>query len=167
MTQASLTEKQLEKLSKDPKNVVYKWGERDRLPNEEVVCLDEVASKITRLYDAYCDFRQQFVQRRVPIRNHHYRRIQARLLQDEEWARFNHTHPLIFDRIVHPETTQKEIDALLFMVRLKQQNDTPEGYQQLGKHIMQQFAMTPEEWEQKKQQDGIVGTAKPMEVKRT
>lgn len=49
--------------------------------------------------------------------------IKTKILQVPEWKRFDHTphhtHPLIFHRVLNPETTDKEIEALQFMIFLK------------------------------------------------
>lgn len=152
----NLSDAHLDELSKDPRNLVYKYVDREPLPDSEIVPVDDVKDKITRLYSELTSFRQRFIDRGVPIQQRHWKRIVARINKNEEWARFSFTHPLIFDRIVHPETTEKEITALMFMMFLYARRDTvPNGKEVLAEYLMTNFSMTPAEWEQQKIKDGI------------
>ena len=73
--------------------------------------------------------------------------VRIRKTMQHEFETFSHTHPLIFDRIVNPETTSAHIDTLIYMVHLRRREPTNEGRAKLAKHVVDKFAVSREEWE--------------------
>ena len=146
-----LTEEHLEELAKDPKNVVYHWKDQHaRLSPDDVVSIDVVRDRVKRLFELYSELRKTMLSRRDHIGEREWKNIHHRILQDAEWKRFSETHPLIFDRVVHPETTEKEVKAVLFMIFLKEQErlgkcDNPQEV--LSEYIVGKFAISQEEWD--------------------
>lgn len=134
---AQISDKKLEQLAKDPRNIVYKYGDRDPLPKEEIIPCSEVRSKVERLYQRYKDERQAFLDKRLVLNEKRYKYIKRKILQDPEWKRFDYTHPLIFDRVIDPKTTDQEIQSIYFMIDLKENGGNAET---LRKHIMDTYA---------------------------
>ena len=149
------SEQELATIAADPNNLVYQYKGKDRLPESDRVALVDVKDKVQRLYGVYSELRQRFIAKKGMVTQPIYMAIKRRLLQDPEWKALDTTHPLIFDRIVHPETTQKEIDVLLVMISLKTTRDTPAGAEQFRQHVLEQFSISPEEYERQKRTDGI------------
>ena len=149
------SEQDLAAIATDPDNLVYQYKGKDRLPESDIVALVDVKDKVQRLYGTYSDLRRRCIAKKRTLTHPIYMAIKRRLLQDPEWKALDATHPLIFDRIVHPKTTQKEIDVLLVMISLKTARDTPAGAEQFRQHVLDQFSISPEEYERQKQADGI------------
>uniref|UniRef100_A0A6C0BR74 Uncharacterized protein n=1 Tax=viral metagenome TaxID=1070528 RepID=A0A6C0BR74_9ZZZZ len=141
-----LDEAKLKKLAEDKKNIVYRFGERERLPADQIVPLPQVRDKIIRLYQEYCAARKTYIDQKRMITRQRWERIRYELLQKPEWKRFDYTHPLIVDRVLHPETTPKEIKALMFMIWWKSQSGDLETFKE---YIFREFKMTPEQYEAK------------------
>jgi len=142
-----LSDAKLEELAKDPQNLVYRFKEREQLPEAEVVPLDNVDDKIDRLYALYCAYRKRVIDKKVPMTKKRWNAIKTRILQTPEWKQFDHTHPLIFDRVMHPETTSKEIQVLKFMIFLKKKQKAGEitdGLEVLHDHVLETFGQAPE-----------------------
>jgi len=155
---AKISDEKLKVLAKDPKNLVYHWKDREKLSENEIVPLAEVKDKVARLYALFTELRQAFVKKNISIRRKQWDYIKSKIKSDPEWKRFSFTHPLIYDRIVNPETTEKEVQAIMFMINLREKQNTgsiSDGKERLAKHVMDQFSMTPEEWERVKERDGI------------
>ncbi|MGB1272127.1 MAG: hypothetical protein ACPG5T_08640, partial [Endozoicomonas sp.] len=147
----------LAELSKDPANLVYHYADREPLPEEDIVPVDQVRDKIERLFQVLQEFRRQFSEKGVAMQEKHWKRIKAKIMSNPEWKSFSFTHPLIYDRIVNPETTEKEIEALMFMIFLHSRKDkVPNGKEVLAEYLLTNFSMTPDEWKEQKLKDGIV-----------
>lgn len=132
-----LSEAELRNLADDQKNVVYHFKERERLPQSEILPLDEVKSKVLRLYAEYEAERKVYIDAKRAIRRSDWERIVRKLKNKPEWQRFDYTHPLIVDRILNPETTRKEIKALLFMIWWKEKDGDLETFKE---YIFKEFA---------------------------
>lgn len=151
-----LSDAKLEELAQDPRNLVYKFKEREKLPDSEVVPVDEVDAKIDNLYALYCQYRKMFIDKKVHVTKKRWTAIKTKILQVPEWKKFDHTHPLIVDRVLHPATTGKEIKALKFMIFLKQKQQTGEitdGVEALHEYVLKTFGQTPEEYEESKRKE--------------
>jgi hypothetical protein len=151
--QVQLTDEALDELAKNPNNIVYKWVDSQPLPETEIVPLEEVKSKITRLYEQYTVERQSFITKRIPIDKKRWEYIKSKILKNIEWKRFEFTHPLIFNRILHPETTEEDIKALHFMLFLKEQEKNGniqqgKGKTMLAQYIMDTFSVTQDKWDE-------------------
>lgn len=132
-----LSEPELRRLADDKSNVVYHFKDRERLPQSEIVPLDEVKSKVLRLYAEYQAERKRFIDAKQAILRPDWERIVQTLKNKPEWQRFDYTHPLIVDRILHPETTRKEIKALLFMIWWKERDGDMETFKE---YIFKEFS---------------------------
>lgn len=154
----SLSEDHLKELAKDPKNLVYHFKDREKLPAEEVVPLNRMKGKIERLYALYCAERKKFIDKNRPVTKKRWNCIKTKILQVEEWKQLDHTHPLIVDRILNPETTEKEIEALQFMVFLKgkqEENEITDGLETFHDYLIKEFSLTKEQYADQKKRDGI------------
>jgi len=148
------TDEHLNTLSQDPQNLVYRYNSRDELPEEEIVPVEEVLSKVKRLYAEYCAKRNVYIQQNKAVKKKDWLRMKEELLCDPEWKRFDYTHPLIFDRVISPDTTEKEIKHIVFLIILKMRtnagNRTPQQAQEEAiKYLTEQFSMSKEEWNEK------------------
>ena len=159
--QKELNDEQLNKLSRDKKNVVYHWKDRDPLPRSQVLSLVEIEDKVTRLYALFSKLRVETIQKQGVMGPKRWKYIKDYILKQEEWKSFDYTHPLIFDRIVNLETTDKEIQSIMIMISLKAQQDAGEisdGKKLLTQHLLQTYGMTPAEWDAKNLKDGITSS---------
>lgn len=152
---AMLSQDQLKDLSKDPKNIVVHFKEREKLKDSEIVPVDQVTEKIKNLYAFLTELRNGYISKNQQITKKRWNIIKKKILAQEEWKNFDYTHPLIFDRIVNPETTRKEIDALLKMTEMKQKNDTEDGMKNFHDYILKTFSITKEQYQEQKIRDGI------------
>lgn len=143
-----LSDRKLKKIARDKRNIVYKYGEREALPAAEIVPLDNVRDKVKRLYTDYCRERKIYIDQKRAITHEIWVSIKEKLLMETEWKQFDHTHPLIVDRILHPSTTPKDIKAIIFMIWLKAQPNA--DMEILKQYIFNEFSMTLEEYEKQK-----------------
>jgi len=141
-----LTDNNLAKLAEDKRNIVYRFGDRDRLPDDEVVPVEQVRDNILQLYKEYCQERMLYIDSKRAVTRPRWEAIKKKLLAKPKWQRFDHTHPLIVDRVLHLETGPKEIKALMFMIFLKENGGDLET---LKEYIFREFSMTKEEYDKK------------------
>jgi hypothetical protein len=110
-----------------------------QLPPDQIVPLKEVAALIQELWNL---LQKKLKGRKMPQSKEKSCRLRI-LKQDIKWARFAQTHPLIFDRVVSHDTTEKEITALLYMLFLKDQ-EVAKGLngakEKLREYLFQNFA---------------------------
>jgi hypothetical protein len=157
-TMVDMNNEKLTELARDPANLVYRWGDREALPENEILSLDVVRDKVNRLFVIYTELRMRFINKRICIKQKQWNYIKKVIEKDPEWQSFSYTHSLIFDRVIHPETTEKEIKALMYMIFLKAQEKTGDvinGQEVLKQYLWDQFSMTPGEWEKVIERDGI------------
>lgn len=131
-----LNEEKLAALASDPQNIVYHWGSRERLHDDDIVPLDEVRDKILRFH-SLCQ----------KLKSDHKIKTVGKLKKlanlNAEWVQFERTHPVTYDRIVNLETTDKEIQALMYMIDLKSREslgDITNGRDMLQQYLVKQFA---------------------------
>lgn len=115
-----MTDEKIQKLAKDPTNIVYDYKRPDPLPPSDVVPLDEVKGKVQRLYSEYLKLRRQIPP--VAITHHQNETFKLQLLRNQEWALFSETHPNMFDMIVHPNVNQNRINMLYRLIEMKHNN---------------------------------------------
>ena len=142
MQQVELSEAKARELADNPDNLVYYYKERE--PLKSVVPLEDVESNVLQ---CWADFQWQRKQVQPEMTKKKFDKI--KVLLSQKWSEFAFTHPLIFDRIVHPETRQAEIDAILYMIQLKKAEPGDTGRVKLAKHVMDTFAVSREEWANK------------------
>ena len=138
-----LTDEKVKLLAEDPRNKVYRYVSRDPLP--EPVPLDTVEQLIKNCWTRFSELRVEALSRNPVMTEQAFVRIRKTMQQ--EFKTFSNTHPLIFDRIVNPESTPDHIDTLIYMVHLRRQDPTNEGRAKLAKHVVDKFAVSREEWE--------------------
>jgi hypothetical protein len=138
-----LTDEKVKLLAEDPRNKVYRYVSRDPLP--EPVPLDTVEQLIKNCWKRFSELRAEALYKNPVMTERAFVRI--RNTMNQEFKTFTNTHPLIFDRIVNPESTQAHIDTLIYMVHLKRKDPSNEGRAQLAKHVVDKFAVSREEWE--------------------
>ena len=80
MSIQELTYNDLERLAEDKRNIVMRFGEREKLPEHERVPIDQVLDKINRLYNEYHQLRQ----RHRPITKQKWYHIKKKILQNPE-----------------------------------------------------------------------------------
>lgn len=144
-----MTEEQAIELAKNPQNIVYHYADREPLP--KAVPLDKVNLSVIKCWEKYKDLRREVIAAHGSVTQASYKKIHKKL--SIEFANFSFTHPLIFDRIVHPETTQKQIDTILWMIEIKREEPGDSGRVKLAKHVMDKFAVTKEEWDREHQNE--------------
>jgi hypothetical protein len=134
-----IADQKLQSLANDPNNIVYKY-EDGEVP-ENVMPLPDVKDNIMALWKRFKEVKAG--------KTLSYRQCRGirRSLEDEGWASFSKTHPLIFDRVVDHRTGEPEIKALLYMIFLKSMHDKGDienGQEQLQSYIFEKFAMSEE-----------------------
>ena len=82
-----LTDAQLDVLAEDEKNIVYKWDGPEKLAS--AVPIDEVKSKVLRLFSDYQAARNEFIKRKRVIGKTEWARIKKSLLRVKEWRSFD------------------------------------------------------------------------------
>ena len=146
-----IAEDKLDDLAEDPNNIVYKYAEREPLAPEHVVPIETVRGSIKTLWDEV-----QLV--RLKLNSSESKTLQLKKLvwwlkkkspNAKRWESFYMTHPLIFDRCVALDTTEKEIEALYYMIELKSKENTAQGRNKLQEYILKTFSMSKEESEKK------------------
>ena len=156
-----LTPERLEELSRDPRNLVYRHGDRERLAPEQVVPTDIVLDRINRLFALVEDHRRRFRERKLPITELRWKYIKQEALKVPEWKAFSDTHPTTFDRVMHPKTTPKEIEALRFMIFLfdkEKRGEIPagKGKEVLQTYILKTFSTTKAEYKRQIKEEGFI-----------
>jgi hypothetical protein len=125
-----LHEEKLRELAADPKNIVYRYVDRERL--QEQVPLEIVEQNIKDLWKVSC----QLTETNAAKRRQDVCEI------SERWLKFSETHPTFFDRIVHPDTTHQQIEAMLMMINMhRRTHGSQEGKQEFEKHLWNAFSV--------------------------
>jgi hypothetical protein len=142
-----IAEDKLDELAKDTNNIVYKYVDREHLAPADVVPLDTVKQCITTLWKE-----TQLV--RLKINPKDSLSLQQKKLvwwlkkkspHAKQWESFDMTHPLIFDRCVAQDTTEKEIEALYYMIELNcKENNTAESKNKFEQYILKTFSVSKE-----------------------
>ncbi len=140
-----ISDAKLEELAKNPDNLVLKYKDRKRLPVDQILPLAAVRQCITDLWTAVESFKTEELQLAAhgTMNTEQACRLHALLIKSGTWTSFSKTHPLIFDRCVNKDTTNKEITALLYMIFLKQQEESGlinDGAHQLQNYVLHTFA---------------------------
>jgi hypothetical protein len=144
-------EDKLEELAEDPNNIIYKYADREPLAPADVVPIETVRECIKKLWEEI-----QLV--RLKINRNESTTLQQKKLvwwlktkspNAKQWGSFYTTHPLIFDRCVALDTTEKEIEALYYMIELKCKNNTVQGRNKFQEYILNTFSMSKKESEKK------------------
>ena len=138
-----MTDEKIAALAEDPRNQVYRYVSRERLP--QAVPLDEVEQLVTDCWRRFSDLRGAALAKNPVMSKKSFVRIRDTM--NQEFKNFSFTHPLIFDRIVNPESTQVHVDTLLYMINLRRNDPTEAGRTRLAKKVMDTFAVSREEWE--------------------
>jgi hypothetical protein len=138
-----LTDEKIAALAEDPRNQVYRYVSRERLP--QAVPLDDVQQLVTNCWQRFNELRTAALAKNPVMSKKAFVRIRDTM--NHEFKSFSYTHPLIFDRIVNPETTPVHIETLLYMINLRRNDPTEAGRTQLAKRVMDTFAVSREEWE--------------------
>lgn len=138
-----LTDERVAALAEDPRNKVYRYVSRE--PLAQAVPLDDVQRLVTSCWQRFSELRTAALAKNQVMSKKAFVRIRDTM--NEEFKDFSFTHPLIFDRIVNPESTQVHVDTLLFMINLRRNDPTEEGRAKLAKRVIDTFAVSREEWE--------------------
>ena len=138
-----MTEAKARALAQDPNNKVYYYKGRE--PLEEAVPFEVVEKLVYECWKRYRHMREKVIEEHKEMSDKAYAKIKKTL--DEEFAEFSNTHPMIYDRIVRPETVDAHVDAIFWMINLKREDPSDNARVLLARRIMAQFAVTPEEWE--------------------
>lgn len=149
-----ITDQKLDDLAKDPKNLVYKYKDRDPLPPDQIPALEDVKDRIHQLWGEVMVVRGEKLHcEEGPMSSLQERKLKWWLFTKSpnkaQWTRFSETHPLIFDRCVGRETTEKEILALMYMIFLKkkqQDGALTDGPEQLQEYLWKTFSMEESEY---------------------
>lgn len=138
-----ITDEKLEQLANDPKNIVYRYT--DQKAPVTITSLPEVKNSVLELWAKFKEIRNDRTLTYKQARN-----IRVNLCKhDIKWRNFSASHPLIFDRVVDHRTGEKEIEALLYMICLKeseQSGKSQKAKQQLQAYLMSKFAVSEEEY---------------------
>lgn len=150
---AELEEKQLDELARDPRNIVYKYKSSPRLPDDQVVPVDVVKQNVRDLYQSITVLRKRY----PTATQMQFRKF---VLRQTRWKRFESTHPLFFQWVMASDTTQTQIDSVMFMISIhkdfkqgKLDNDLAK--QILSSHIVEKYAKTPEEYQKEIKEQGL------------
>jgi hypothetical protein len=138
-----MTEDKARALAQNPQNKVYYYKSRE--PLEQVVPFKEVERLVYECWKRYRHMREKVLEQNETVSEQDFARMKKTL--DEEFAQFSYTHPLIYDRIVRPETVQAHVDAIFWMINLKREDPSDKSRVLLARRIMAEFAVSPEEWE--------------------
>ena len=139
-----LTKKDIERLRKDKRNVFC--GDHDekvvQLHESQIMPARQVRALILKLWDAFETLKKE----KLNGRELTARRIQTArvwLLQHspdrEVWRDFAKHHPQTFRMVVHEKTTQKGIEALVHMTRLKEHIGGKDGRALYQQYILDTF----------------------------
>lgn len=146
MSVHKLTDGDISKLAENKENIVYRWGQ---LPTpEKILTLEEIKQLREEIWEAF----SQLKRGRTTLSMKQV--LKARRLIKEmkpEWEAFSRSHPLIFDGIVASHTTDREMEAMQEMSRLKQlvkegKISDVEGRARLQAYIMSTFAVPEAEY---------------------
>jgi hypothetical protein len=145
-----ISDDRLGTLADDPRNVVYKYNDLDSLPADKIRPLPEVRRLVLGLWDEVRHLRTERFKVEGPLSSFQSQRLRYWILKKsaerDQWRAFSATHPMIFDRCLHRDTTQREVDALLHMIDMKMGTGTA---QQLQTYIMDTFAVSEKEYRKK------------------
>lgn len=132
-------------LANNPNNIVYKYNDVSTpLPHHKIMPLSEVKKTIDEIWNIT----------KTLIENKSTRQDTNKIRKKlkKKWPDFYLSHPLIFDRIVDVNTTEKEIQGLYYMIFLKESENKghiADGAQKLQSFIMDKFGMTEDQYRKK------------------
>ena len=152
MEMQKITDAKLDELAEDPNNIVYKYMD---LPAPDVVMsLPQVKEHILDLWKQFKEMKKN-----KTLTYGQVRKIRIKLCrQFPIWKSFSASHPLIFDRIVDHRTGEEEINALLYMISIKEKQNSGKiqnGLEHIKEYIFHKFAVSEEEF-RAKNKDGDV-----------
>jgi hypothetical protein len=132
-----LEETKLQELADDPRNLVYRFVPRPKL--DQVVPLSTVRTQIRSLW------------RRCKLLSepNAAKRRQILCEENECFKALSVTHPLVFDRVTHPNTKQKDIDTLFHMCDIRKQEldgKVSNGLQKFQDYIVATYGLPEEEY---------------------
>jgi hypothetical protein len=142
---SQIQDDKLKQLAEDPDNIVYRY--EDLPVPATIMPLSEVKQLIQELWKEF-----KMIKGSTTLTLRAARKIRHQLSTKSKWSSFSKTHPLIFDRIIDHQTGEKEIEALLYMIFLRELQDNgaiQNGADQLQAYIVKQFAMTADEYKAK------------------
>ena len=147
-----ISDAKLQKLSENPNNIVYKYEEKPRLKESEIIPLPKVEKFIRELW---AETTMVYNTKLQGVRNRlNMKKVRWWLLKKSphkaQWILFSETHPLIFDRVTDMEMTPKEIQALQYMIFLKSKGHRRE---ELQKYLWSNFSMSEAEYRKKYGED--------------
>jgi hypothetical protein len=128
----NLEEQKLQLLANDPKNLVYRYVDREKV--KEILPIPIVKQNIQELWKE-C---QQLKTKNAAM-------SRQKICSDNvRWQNFSQTHPDIFDRVTHPDTKNEQILALYRMIELfekEKQGKTRDGKQEFQNYLFDTFSM--------------------------
>lgn len=132
----------LEELAQDPRNIVYRYTDRPALA--QPVPLDIVAKNVDDLW-SICKHMSC---------KHAAKRRQLVCEMEPRFLKFSETHPSIFDRVVHPDTTEDMIQLLREMMQQYRHATTAgenmtEAKQRFEQHVVASRSMSEEEYKRR------------------
>lgn len=130
MTARMLTDAQLAELAKNPNNVVYEYANREA--PAEPMSLDQIEQQAR---DCWQRFRELRADRELT--DAQFDKIKQEL--DVEFEALEYSQPLLYTRIVDRETTQAHVDALMFIIKVKQEDPSDAGRAKVSEKIKEQF----------------------------
>jgi hypothetical protein len=142
---SKLTRKDIERLRKDKRNV-FCGGDDEKvvqLEEAKIMAAGQVRALIRKLWDAFQTLKKEKLNGRE-LTSKRVRTARSWLLRHspdrEVWRDFAKHHPQTFRMVVHETTTQKEIETLVHMTRLKEHVGGERGKELYQKYIFDTFA---------------------------
>jgi hypothetical protein len=134
---------------------VFKFGDRQALAKDKIVPFAVVEKNITDLWEEVKHTREIS---RCKSGKDHEGKLRRWLVSEghperTRWIAFDETHPLIFDRCIDKDTTDKEITALLHMLHLQETGRPPED---LKAYIWENFSVPEDVYREKHGNDSKI-----------
>ena len=129
-----LTDEKLDELAKDPNNHVMRCVRSAPLPKP--VSLDTVERNVRKCWRRYCELRGD----KHELTLVEFNSIKAIL--DDEFKRFELTHPTFYSQIVKLDVTQQHIDTMLYIINMKREDPSEVGHAKVNERLKSQF-ITP------------------------
>ena len=140
------TQAKLEELAQDDSNIVLSYADRAPLPESEILPLAEVHRIIDIIWIEFHKVKHKFWPQFTILTDLQRKKIRWYLLHKStyknELQKFSQTHPLMFNHFFYPNVTQKDVQCMHDMIKLKEQQQNGEisdGFEQLRSMVWNEF----------------------------
>jgi hypothetical protein len=149
MQKQYFTEQQLDELAKNPDNIVQRYVET---PAREQAPLPVILKNVQDLWREW--------RAANPKNEADSDRLREMFLKQERWKDFAYRDQIMFNKMTRHTTTEKEIEAIVALIRLKERQQrgemtADEGKEQWANYLLTHFGVPEDEYRRRHPQEKV------------